>query len=211
MDNWSREFEDVCGVYSQISKRISEKAPRDSVQAAYFQLTQRIEYLDRDLDSFRANPSLYRLTDKDIVDRKQKLERLKNESRQIQDYLNGGRDYLFPSSFEGSGSASSFARGQQNALLIMENNDKSLADQDKKLDVLAGVVGNIKEVSLSLGHELKVQDKIIDDLDDHMGKTTTKVSKSTKMASFLTKNASVCGLQLTVLALLVIIVLVALI
>lgn len=84
-------------------------------------------------------------------------------------------------------------------------------DQDKKLDVLAGVVSNIKDVSLSLGHELKVQDRIIDDLDDHMGKTSTKVSKSTKMASFLTKNASVCGLQLTVLALLVIIVLVALI
>lgn len=61
MDNWSREFEDVCGVYAQISKRISEKAPRDTVQSSYFQLTQRIEYLDRDLDSFRANPSLYRL------------------------------------------------------------------------------------------------------------------------------------------------------
>ncbi len=61
MDNWAREFEDVCGAYAQISKKVSSKAPRDSIQSSFFQLTQRIDFLDRDLDGFRSNPSLYRL------------------------------------------------------------------------------------------------------------------------------------------------------
>lgn len=64
-----------------------------------------------------------------------------------------------------------------------------MAEQDSQLDVISSTVGRLKEIGHEINSELKVQDKLIDDISEQTDSAAGQMRNSMKALTKLAKDS----------------------
>lgn len=86
--------------------------------------------------------------------------------------------------FDGDGAPPSEAQ-----LQFMERKDAAYAEQDEMLDMISKGMDDLKHMGLAINKELKLQDKILDAVDEQMDKVTEKIkTQNVKLQELIDAN-----------------------
>lgn len=76
-----------------------------------------------------------------------------------------------------------------------------LKDQDENLERLSKVISRQKEISVTIGSEIDLQNEIVDDLAERMERTNAAIQKETTHVSVITRKDSTWGYWMIILLL----------
>mmetsp|Transcript_579 Transcript_579/g.688 ORF Transcript_579/g.688 Transcript_579/m.688 type:complete len:227 (-) Transcript_579:1341-2021(-) len=71
-------------------------------------------------------------------------------------------------------------------------------DQDAQLEDLSRVVSSTKHISMAIGEELDLQNRLLDDLEDDVDVTDGRLRNATKSIKQLMKKNSTCGFMVAI-------------
>lgn len=68
------------------------------------------------------------------------------------------------------------------------------ADQDDELEEISRVVTSTKHIGLAVGEELDLHARLLDDLDDDVDRTGTRLKRAQRLAKMVYEKSSDCKL-----------------
>ena len=70
------------------------------------------------------------------------------------------------------------------------------ADQDAELEELSGLVTSTKHIGLAVGEELDLHARLLDDLDDDVNRTGSRLKRAQRIAKMVYEKSSNCKLMM---------------
>ncbi|CAL9123680.1 unnamed protein product [Musa textilis] len=219
LDQWTRELNEASKLAEDISAMISERGSLPSGPDTQRHLTamrRKITILRTRLESLESFlsklPSLQPIKDKELHKRQEMLANLKSKANQMASELNmsnfGNRKDLF-----GDGKKSvdvvSITAGLDNQGIVGLQR-QIMREQDEGLEKLEETVLSTKHIALAVNEELDLHTRLIDDLDEHVDITDTRLQRVQKRLAILSKRTkggcSCMCLLLSVVAIVILIV-----
>jgi len=90
----------------------------------------------------------------------------------------------------GRGGPESAATKDLDSGQILSLQQETMQRQDQGLDVLANSVLKQKDIGVQINNELEEHNRLLDDLDTHVDKTSTKIKRENKRITSLTEKSS---------------------
>ncbi|KAL8131682.1 hypothetical protein AgCh_007575 [Apium graveolens] len=184
MDSWPREYNEAVKLADDISGMISEKSsmPTSGPEAQRHSsaIRRKITILGTRLDSLQSLLSKIPgkpLTDKEMNRRKDMLANLRSKVNQMASTLNmsnfANRDSLLGSESKPV-DAMSRASGLDNHGVVGLQR-QIMKEQDEGLERLEESVTSTKHIALAVNEELNLHTRLIDNLDDHVDVTNSRL------------------------------------
>jgi syntaxin 8 len=92
---------------------------------------------------------------------------------------------------------------------ILLNHDAIIAQQDRGLEALSGIVKSQKYIANTIGSEINRQNVMIDDMGDKMDNVNDRLINNTQKIRFVDRKSSTCGIWLLIVFLLIAIIVIA--
>ena len=70
------------------------------------------------------------------------------------------------------------------------------ADQDAELEELSGLVTSTKHIGLAVGEEIDLHARLLDDLDDDVNRTGSRLKRAQRIAKMVYEKSSNCKLMM---------------
>ncbi|KAG9137301.1 hypothetical protein Leryth_014925 [Lithospermum erythrorhizon] len=197
-DSWVKEYNDAVKLADDITLMISERssvpatgpeAQRHSstIRRKITILTTRLESLQSILSKL---PGRQPLTEKEQNRRKDMLANLKSKVTQMASTLNmsnfANRDSLLGPEIK-SADATSRASGLDNHGVVGLQR-QIMKEQDEGLDSLEQTVVSTKHIALAVNEELGLHTRLIEDLDQHVDITDSRLQRVQKRLAILNKR-----------------------
>ncbi|XP_009591371.1 syntaxin-51 isoform X2 [Nicotiana tabacum] len=219
-DSWIREYNEALKIADDITNMISEKsslpASGPEVQRHSSAIRRKITILGTRLDNLQSLlsklPGKQPLTEKEMNRRKDMLANLKSKVTQMASTLNmssfANRDSLLGPEIKPV-DAMSRATGLDNYGVVGLQR-QIMKEQDEGLESLEETVMSTKHIALAVNEELGLQTRLIDNLDEHVDVTDSRLQRVQKKLAILNKRTkggcSCMCLLLSVLGIVVLVV-----
>lgn len=93
---------------------------------------------------------------------------------------------------------------------IRQQQQQLIREQDQGLDALSRVIGRQKQIALDIGNEVDVHNEIIDDINEHVDSTNTRLIRETHHVRVVDRKASgACWMYVVIVLLLIAIIVIA--
>ncbi|URE39303.1 SNARE domain [Musa troglodytarum] len=185
LDQWMREFNEASKLSEDISAMMSERGSLPpsgpDTQRHLTAMRRKITILRTRLDSLESLlsklPSMQPIKDKDLHKRHEMLANMKSKANQMASTLNmsnlGNREDLFG---DGKKSADVMSRtsGLDNQGIVALQR-QVMREQDEGLEKLEETVLSTKHIALAVNEELDLHTRLIDDLDQHVDVTDSRL------------------------------------
>jgi syntaxin 8 len=223
---------DVCAQLGQdIMESIRErnKQPKTSTTFAKKSATVRVQMTkyDRDLAKLREDLTKcaiqHKITQRECDRRSNMLDDLVTKQKQIDlAFKNEDQRSVTRSSlFSGSAFADDWGHSNTNAAGVSGyDNDLGLdqiriqqrqmiEEQDQGLDALSRVVTRQKQIAIDIGNEVTDQNEILDDINDHMDHTNTRLLREKHHIKIVDRKSGTCWMWIVIVLLAVAIIVIA--
>ncbi|KAG5546615.1 hypothetical protein RHGRI_018707 [Rhododendron griersonianum] len=189
-DSWVREFNEAVKLADDINGMMSERsslsASGPEAQRHASAIRRKITILGTRLDSLQSLvsklPSKQPLTEKEMNRRRDMLSNLRSKVNQMASALNmsnfANRDSLLGPEIKPA-DAMSRASGLDNYGVV---------EQDEGLDKLEETVISTKHIALAVNEELDLHTRLIDNLDQHVDVTDSRLQRVQKNLAILNKR-----------------------
>ncbi|XAR67412.1 hypothetical protein NMG60_11002163 [Bertholletia excelsa] len=197
-DLWIREYNEAVKLSDDINGMISERssmpAPGPEAQPHASSTRRKITILRTRLDSLQSLlsklPAKQPLTEKEMNCRKDMLANMRSKVNQMASMLNvsnfANRDSLLGPETK-STDAMSKANGLDNYGIVGFQR-QIMKEQDEGLEKLEETVTNTKHIALAVNEELSLHTRLIDDLDQHVDVTDSRLWRVQKKLAILNKR-----------------------
>ncbi|KAG9159817.1 hypothetical protein Leryth_007831 [Lithospermum erythrorhizon] len=197
-DSWVKEYNDSVKLADDITQMISERSsmPATGPEAQRHSSTirRKITILTTRLESLQSlsskPPGRQPLTEKEQNRRKDMLANLKSKVTQMASTLNmsnfANRDSLLGPEIK-SADATSRASGLDNHGVVGLQR-QIMKEQDEGLDSLEQTVVSTKHIALAVNEELGLHTRLIEDLDQHVDMTDSRLQRVQKRLAILNKR-----------------------
>lgn len=224
-DPWSREYNEASKLADDITSMISERSSFGSgpeAQRHSSAIRRKITILGTRLDSLQSLltklPAKQPLTEKEMNKRRDNLGNLRAKVTQMATTLNmsnfANRDSLLGPDIKPADAMSRIAGLDNSGVVGLQR--QIMREQDEGLDKLEETVISTKHIALAVNEELDLHTRLIDDLDEHVEVTDSRLKRVQKNLAILNKRTkggcsclclllSVIGIVLLVVALYMII------
>ncbi|KAD4178787.1 hypothetical protein E3N88_27378 [Mikania micrantha] len=201
-DPWTREYSEASKLADDITNMISERSSFGTgpeAQRHSSAIRRKITILGTRLDSLQSLltklPAKQPLTEKEMNRRRDMLANLRTKVTQMASTLNmsnfANRDSLLGPDIK---PADAMARisGLDNSGVFYSNQlcylDNSISEQDEGLEKLEETVISTKHIALAVNEELDLHTRLIDDLDEHVEVTDSRLKRVQKNLAILNKR-----------------------
>jgi len=197
-DSWVREYNEAVKLADEINGMISERSSLPvsgpDAQRHVSAIRRKLTILGTRLDSLQSlvgkTPGRQPITDKEINRRKDMLLNLRSKVTQMASSLNmstfANRDSLLgPDST--SADATSRTTGLDNAGVVGLQR-QIMREQDEGLEKLEETVISTKHIALAVNEELDLHTRLIDNLDQHVDVTDSRLQRVQKNLAILNKR-----------------------
>ncbi|KAL6199428.1 hypothetical protein ACLB2K_029212 [Fragaria x ananassa] len=220
-DSWMKEYNEAVKLADDISGMISERssfpASGPDTQRHVSAIRRKITILGTRLDSLQSElstlPGKQHITTKEMNRRKDMIANLKSKVSQMSSTLtshSGNRDSLLGPEIS-KADAMGRTGGLDNYGLVGLQR-QVMKEQDEGLDRLEETVVSTKHIALAVNEELTLHTRLIDDLDEHVDVTDSRLRRVQKNLAALNKRTKGgCSCMCMLLAVLGIVGLVAVI
>ncbi|KAL6202424.1 hypothetical protein ACLB2K_026132 [Fragaria x ananassa] len=220
-DSWMKEYNEAVKLADDISGMISERssfpASGPETQRHVSAIRRKITILGTRLDSLQSElstlPGKQHITAKEMNRRKDMIANLKSKVSQMSSTLtshSGNRDSLLGPEIS-KADAMGRTGGLDNYGLVGLQR-QVMKEQDEGLDRLEETVVSTKHIALAVNEELTLHTRLIDDLDEHVDVTDSRLRRVQKNLAALNKRTKGgCSCMCMLLAVLGIVGLVAVI
>ncbi|XP_075224678.1 syntaxin 8 [Lycorma delicatula] len=86
---------------------------------------------------------------------------------------------------------------------------KMVEEQDKGLEALSKVISRQKEIAVTIGNEVDLQNEIVDDISVRMDRANTSIQRETAHVRVVSKKDNTCGYWMVIIILFIAIIIVA--
>ncbi|XP_062017648.1 syntaxin-52-like [Rosa rugosa] len=220
-DSWMKEYNEAVKLADDIGGMISERssfpASGPETQRHVSAIRRKITILGTRLDSLQSElstlPGKQPITAKEMNRRKDMVANLRSKVNQMSSTLTsnpGNRDSLIGPEIS-KADAMGRAAGLDNYGLVGLQR-QVMKEQDEGLDKLEETVVSTKHIALAVNEELTLHTRLIDDLDEHVDVTNSRLRRVQKNLAALNKRTKGgCSCMCMLLAVLGIVGLVAVI
>ncbi|XP_052207550.1 syntaxin-52-like isoform X2 [Diospyros lotus] len=196
-DPWTREYNEAVKLADDINSMISERsslpASGPEAQRHASSIRRKITILGTRLDSLQSLlaklPSKQPLTEKEMNRRKDMLANLKSKVNQMASTLNmpnfANRDSLLGP--ENKVDAMSRTNGLDNYGVVGLQR-QIMKEQDEGLEKLEETVISTKHIALAVNEELDLHTRLIDNLEQHVDVTDSRLQRVQKKLAILNKR-----------------------
>ncbi|XP_059282316.1 syntaxin-51-like isoform X1 [Lycium ferocissimum] len=197
-DSWIREYNEGLKLADDITNMISERsslpASGPESQRHSSAIRRKITILGTRLDNLQSIlsklPGKQPLTDKEMNRRKDMLANLKSKVTQMASTLNmsnfANRDSLLGPEIKPA-DATSRATGLDNSGVVGLQR-QIMKEQDEGLESLEETVMSTKHIALAVNEELGLQTRLIDNLDEHVDVTDSRLQRVQRKLGILNKR-----------------------
>ncbi|XP_009765136.1 syntaxin-52 isoform X1 [Nicotiana tabacum] len=197
-DSWIREYNEAVKLTDDIGNMISERSSLSTTgpeaQRHSSSIRRKITILGTRLDSLQSIdsklPGMERLTKKEMNRRKDMLANLKSKATQMASTLNmsnfANRDSLLGPEKKAA-DAMSRTTGLDNYGVVGLQR-QIMKEQDEGLEKLEETVISTKHIALAVNEELGLQTRLIDDLDEHVDVTDSRLQRVGRKLAVLNKR-----------------------
>ncbi|PKA65348.1 Syntaxin-52 [Apostasia shenzhenica] len=219
LESWIREFNEASKLADDISGMISEKGSLPpsgpETQRHMSAIRRKITILITRLDSLESLlsklPSKQPITDKELHKRQDMLSNLRSKAKQMASTLNmsnfANREDLLGKSNKSDEINKTTGLDNQGIVVLQR---QIMKEQDEGLEKLEETVLSTKHIALAVNEELSLHTRLIDDLDQHVEVTDSRLQRVQKRLAFLNKRTKGgCSCMCLLLSVLTIIILAA--
>lgn len=197
-DSWVREYNEAVKLADDITNMISERSslPTTGTEAQRHSsaIRRKITILGTRLDSLESLlsklPTKQPLTEKEMNRRKDMLATLRSKANQMASTLNmsnfANRDSLLGPEIKPI-DAMSRTNGLDNSGVVTLQR-QIMKEQDEGLEKLEETVISTKHIALAVNEELGLQTRLIDDLEQHVDVTDSRLQRVQKRLAILNKR-----------------------
>ncbi|XP_071730251.1 syntaxin-52-like [Rutidosis leptorrhynchoides] len=196
-DPWTREYSEASKLADDITGMISEMSSFGSgpeAQRHTSAIRRKITILNTRLDTLQSLltrlPAKQPLTEKEMKRRKDTLENLRTKVTQMANTLNmssiGNRDSLLGPDIKPADAMSRIAGLDNSGVVGLQR--QIMREQDEGLEKLEETVISTKHIALAVNEELDLHTRLIDDLDEHVDVTDSRLKRVQKNLAVLNKR-----------------------
>ncbi|KAM0948605.1 putative target SNARE coiled-coil domain-containing protein [Dioscorea sansibarensis] len=219
LDSWIREFNEASKLADDISGMISERGSLPpsgpETQRHTSAIRRKITILGTRLDSLESIlsklPSKQPISDKELHKRQDMLSNLRSKAKQMASTLNmsnfANREDLLGPSKKSVDEISRTAGLDNYGIVGLQR--QIMKEQDEGLEKLEETVLSTKHIALAVNEELDLHTRLIDDLDQHVDVTDSRLRRVQKRLAVLNKRTKGgCSCMCLLLAVVAIVILV---
>ncbi|KAL6975244.1 Syntaxin-52 [Sarracenia purpurea var. burkii] len=219
-DAWIREYSEAVKLSDDINGMISERsslhASGPESQRHASAIRRKITILGTRLDSLKSLlaklPGKQPLTEKEMNRRKDMLANLRTKVNQMASTLNmstfGNRDSLLGEELKAADAMSRTTGLDNNGIVGLQR--QIMREQDEGLEKLEETVISTKHIALAVNEELDLHTRLIDNLDEHVDVTDSRLQRVLRNLAILNKRTkggcSFVSLLLSVIGIVILIV-----
>ncbi|GAA0152699.1 SNARE protein [Lithospermum erythrorhizon] len=197
-DSWVKEYNDSVKLADDITQMISERSsmPATGPEAQRHSSTirRKITILTTRLESLQSlsskPPGRQPLTEKEQNRRKDMLANLKSKVTQMASTLNmsnfANRDSLLGPEIKSADATSRASSLDNHGVVGLQR--QIMKEQDEGLDSLEQTVVSTKHIALAVNEELGLHTRLIEDLDQHVDMTDSRLQRVQKRLAILNKR-----------------------
>lgn len=197
-DSWLREYNEAVKVADEINEMIVERSSPTSsgpdIQRQVSTIRRKITILGTRLDSLLSLlakfSSRQTLTEKEMSRRKDMVENLRSKVQQMSSRLNlsnaANRDSLLGPDTETNDAMSRATGLDNNGVVDLQN--QIMKEQDEGLQKLESTVLSTKHIALAVNEELDLHTRLIDNLDQDVEVTESRLQRVRKSLVVLNKR-----------------------
>ncbi|KAI3989784.1 hypothetical protein MKX01_040754 [Papaver californicum] len=197
-DSWMKEFTEASKLSDDVSAMITDSGSLPSsgpdTQRYLSAIRRKITILRTRLDSLQSLlsklPNKQNIKDKEMQKRQDMLTNLKSKANQMASALNmsnfATRDSLLGQEIKPA-DIMSRATGLDNRGLIGFQR-QVMKEQDEGLEKLEETVYSTKHIALAVNEELTLHTRLIDNLDDHVEQSNSRLQRVQKRLAILSKR-----------------------
>ncbi|XP_030453339.1 syntaxin-51-like [Syzygium oleosum] len=218
-DSWMKEYNDAVKLADEISSMIAERSslPTSGPESMrHASATRRkITILNTRLDSLQnilTKPFSRPITEKEINRRKDLLSNLRTRVNQMDSTLkmshSANRDSLLGSEIKPADAMSRTTGLDNQGIVVLQR--QIMREQDEGLEKLEETVVSTKHIALAVNEELDLHTRLIDNLDQHVDVTDSRLRRVQKNLAILNKRTKGgCTCMCMILSVIGIVILVA--
>ncbi|XP_051195609.1 syntaxin-52-like [Lolium perenne] len=220
-DPWAREYGEAARLADDVGSMVAERGalPQSGPEATRHAsaIRRKITILGTRLESLdgllaRAPPKS--VTDKELRKRQDMLSTLKSRAKQMGQSFNmstfANREDLLGQTKKTADDINRVAGLDNQGIVGLQR--QIIKEQDEGLERLEETVLSTKHIALAVNEELTLQTRLIEDLDDHVDGTNSRLQRVQKRLAVLNKRAkggcSCMSLLLSVVAIVMLVVIV---
>ncbi|KAF7815897.1 syntaxin-52-like isoform X3 [Senna tora] len=197
-DSWMKEYNEAVKLADDISGMIAERSSFPSsgpeTQRHASAIRRKITILGTRLDSLQSLlsklPGKQPISDKEMNRRKDMLANLRSKVNQMASALNmsnfANRDSLLGPDIKPADEMSRTVGLDNNGLVGLQR--QIMREQDEGLEKLEQTVTSTKHIALAVNEELDLHTRLIDDLDQHVDVTDSRMRRVQKNLAILNKR-----------------------
>ncbi|KAJ0578781.1 putative target SNARE coiled-coil domain-containing protein [Helianthus annuus] len=197
-DPWVREYNEASKLSDDISSMISARSSYGSgpeAQRHSSAIRRKITILGTRLDSLQSLltklPAKQPLTEKEMNRRRDMLTNMRTKVTQMASTLNmsnfANRDSLLGPDTKPADVVSRTAGLDNSGIVGLQR--QVMREQDEGLEKLEETVLSTKHIALAVNEELDLHTRLIDDLDEHVDVTNSRLKRVQKNLAILNKRA----------------------
>ncbi|XP_021755635.1 syntaxin-52-like [Chenopodium quinoa] len=225
-DSWMKEYNEATKLADDINGMISEKTAMSGSgpdsQRHFSSVRRKITILGTRLDSLESLlsklPSKKTITEKEFNRRKDMLSNLRTKTNQMATTLNmsnfANRDSLLGPETKSVDAVTRASEMDNQGIVSLQR--QIMKEQDEGLEQLEETVISTKHIALAVNEELELHTRLIDNLDQHVEFTGSRMQRISRSLAILNKKTkgscsclclllSVAGIIVLILAIFVLI------
>ncbi|KAM0029477.1 putative target SNARE coiled-coil domain-containing protein [Helianthus debilis subsp. tardiflorus] len=196
-DPWTREYSEASKLADDITNMISERGSFGTgpeAQRHSSAIRRKITILGTRLDSLQSLltklPAKQPLTEKEMNKRRDMLTNLRTKVTQMASTLNmsnfANRDSLLGPDIKPADAMTRVSGLDNSGIVGLQR--QIMREQDEGLDKLEETVISTKHIALAVNEELDLHTRLIDDLDEHVEVTDSRLKRVQKNLAILNKR-----------------------
>ncbi|XP_076949057.1 syntaxin-52-like [Bidens hawaiensis] len=197
-DPWAREYSEASKLADDITNMISERSSFGTgpeAQRHSSAIRRKITILGTRLDSLQSLltklPAKQPLTEKEMNRRRDMLTNLRTKATQMASTLNmsnfANRDSLLGPDIKPADAMTRISGLDNSGVVGLQR--QIMREQDEGLEKLEETVISTKHIALAVNEELTLHTRLIDDLDEHVEVTDSRLKRVQKNLAILNKRA----------------------
>ncbi|XP_047342091.1 syntaxin-52-like [Impatiens glandulifera] len=195
-DPWVREYNEAAklaeDINGMLSDRLSLPASGPETQRHASNMRRKITILGTKLDSLQSSrlPSKQSLTEKEMNRRKDAVANLRSKANQMASTLNmsnfSNRDSLLGPEIKPADAMKRIEGLDNHGVVGLQR--QIMREQDEGLEKLEETVISTKHIALAVNEELTLHTRLIDDLDEHVEVTNSRMQRVQRSLAILNRK-----------------------
>ena len=216
-ESWLKEHESIVRLAQSISQSFNERAKYPKSSSNYVKLTSlirsQITKFTSNVNALDRNLEESNVTYLEKNRRTNMVNDLRKSSKQFDQMLQDESslqknsllvDLETPRASYENETTTGYTSNQ-----LLQQQDRILAEQDKGIETLAGIIQNQKRIATTIGQEVDRQNVLIDNMGDNMDQVHERLVRETKRIKIFSRKTGTCGIWFLIIMLLIAIIILA--